>query len=40
MRPVELIEECRSGIAQISLENERERIGSKVKEGQVLKYNK
>ncbi|MBA7519023.1 hypothetical protein ES705_11097 [subsurface metagenome] len=28
MKPVELIEECRSGIAQISLESERERIGS------------
>lgn len=28
MKPIELIEKCRSGIAQISLENERERIGS------------
>jgi len=28
MKPVELIEECRSGIAQISLESERGRIGS------------
>jgi len=28
MKPVELIEECRSGIAQISLENERDRVGS------------
>ena len=28
MKPVELIEKCRSGIAQISLESERGRIGS------------
>jgi hypothetical protein len=28
MKPVELIEKCRSGIAQISLESGRERISS------------